>query len=236
MARRVDYPGNMLRLASLVALMAFVAAPGCAHEPKSVMVARPADPTADAAVTQMWAKEIHDKARDGDWLLSRSYYMMADAITAATPGEDVSHAAIYDARHDTIIESIGTGVREIPLSELVARNHFMIIVRPTGMTAADQSEALGRARSQIGAKYDIGGMFGVDAPEKFYCSELVYWASQTEARSGRRERVITPSDLMRYGEVIYWSGKRTDPQVVDLATSRQARRGETQTAAAPAPQ
>lgn len=209
----------MLRLACLVALMAFVAAPGCAHEPKSVMVARPDDHVADAAVTQMWAQEIRDKARDGDWLLSRSYYMMADAITLTTVGEDVSHAAIYDAKHDTIIESIGSGVREIPLAELVARNHFMILVRPTGMTAGDEAEALARARSQIGAPYDIGGMFGVDAPEKFYCSELVYWASQTEARSGRRERVITPSDLMRYGEVIYWSGKRTDPQVMELATS-----------------
>ncbi len=223
----------MLRLACLVALAAVVAAPGCAHEPKSILVARPDDRVADAAITQLWTREIHDKARDGDWLLSRSYYVMADAITAATIGEDVSHASIYDAKHDTIIESIGSGVREIPLADLVARNHFMIIVRPTGMTAADQSEALTRARSQVGAKYDISGMFGVDAPEKFYCSELVYWASQTEARSGRRERVITPSDLMRYGEVIYWSGKRTDPQVVELATSRQERRAAPQTATAP---
>ena len=223
----------MLRLACLVALMALVAAPGCAHEPQSILVARPDDRLADAAITQMWTREIHDKARDGDWLLSRSYYVMADAITAATRGEDISHASIYDAKHDTIIESIGSGVREIPLSDLVARNHFMIIVRPAGMTAADQSEALARARSQVGAKYDIGGMFGVDAPAKFYCSELVYWASQTEARSGRHERVITPSDLMRYGEVIYWSGKRTDPQVAELATSRQERHAAPQTATAP---
>jgi hypothetical protein len=233
MARHVDHVGAMPRLACLVALAAFVAAPGCAHEPKSILVARPDDRAADAAITQLWTREIHDKARDGDWLLSRSYYVMADAITAATPGEDISHASIYDAKHDTVIESIGSGVREIPLADLVARNHFMIIVRPTGMTAADESEALTRARSQVGAKYDIGGMFGVDAPEKFYCSELVYWASQTEARSGRRERVITPSDLMRYGEVIYWSGKRTDPQVVELATSRQARHAAPQTATAP---
>ena len=32
--------------------------------------------------------------------------------------------------------------------------------------------------------------------------------------------IITPPDLMKYGEVIYWSGKRTDPQVLDVATSR----------------
>jgi len=224
----------MPRVTSLLVLAALAAVTGCAHEPKSFVVTRPDDQAADAAVTKLWAQEIHRVARDGDWLLSRSYYAMADAITVTTLGEDVSHASIYDAKHDTIIESIGSGVREIPLADLVARNHFMIIVRPTGMTAADQAEALDRARSKVGAKYDIGGMFGVDAPEKFYCSELVYWASQTEARSGRRERVITPSDLMRYGEVIYWSGKRTDPQVIELATSsRTPRPARTETAAAP---
>lgn len=223
----------MLRLGSLLVLAAIAAAPGCAHEPKSLLVARPDDQAADTAVTALWAKEIHDKGRDGDWLLSRSYYAMADAITATTLGEDVSHASIYDAKHDTVIEVVGSGVREIPLSQLIARNHFMIIVRPTGMTAADQSEALSRARSKIGAAYDIGGMVGVDAPEKFYCSELVYWASQTEARSGRRERVITPSNLMRYGEVIYWSGKRTDPQVIEIATAHAPHPTRTETASAP---
>jgi hypothetical protein len=32
--------------------------------------------------------------------------------------------------------------------------------------------------------------------------------------------VITPSELMQYGEVVYWSGKRTDTQVIDLAMAR----------------
>ena len=61
------------------------------------------------------------------------------------------------------------------------------------------------------------GMFGINNDDKFYCSELVYWASQTAARSGVRERVITPANLMKYGEVIYWSGKRDDTQVMAMA-------------------
>ena len=224
----------MLRTARLLVLAALVSVSGCAHEPKSFLVSRPADQAADAAVTALWSDEVHRVARDGDWILTRSYYAASDVIVAATPGEDLSHASIYDATHDTIIESIADGVREIPLSQLVGRNHYVIVVRPSGMTAADEAQALARARSQIGAGYDVGGMFGIDTPEKFYCSELVYWASQTEARSGRHERVVTPADLMQYGEVIYWSGKRTDPQVLELATSRQASRTAHRTASATA--
>jgi hypothetical protein len=226
----------MVRIASLLVLAAFAAAatPGCAHEPKSVMVKRPEDKAADTAVTEMWAQEIHNVARDGDWILTRSYYLVSDAIVLGTPGEELSHASLYDAKHDSIIESIESGVREKPLAQLVGRNHWIIVVRPSGMTAADQQEALARARGQIGAEYDISGMFGFDTPEQFYCSELVYWASQTEARSGKRERIITPSGLMKYGEVIYWSGKRDDPQVVELAHARMARPAvRTETAAAP---
>jgi uncharacterized protein YycO len=197
------------------------------------MVQRPEDKTADAAVTAMWANEVRKVARDGDWILTRSYYAMSDAIVLATPGEEFSHASIYDAQHDAIIESIADGVREVPLEQLVGRNHYMVVIRPTGMSAADQSEAVVRARSAIGAPYDIKGMFGLDTPGKYYCSELVYWASQTEARSGRHERIITPAGLMKYGEVIYWSGKRDDPQVQELATTRSAHAAITTMATAP---
>lgn len=222
----------MLRLSSLVVLAAFAAgaSTGCAHEPKSVMVKRPDDTTADAAITKMWASEIRKVARDGDWILTRSYYAVSDGIVVLTPGEDLSHASIFDAKHDTIIESIESGVREMPLEQLVGRNHYVIVVRPTGMTAADEAEALARARGVIGAPYDIGGMFGLETPGKYYCSELVFWASQTEARSGRHETIVTPSDLMKYGEVIYWSGKRDDKQVMELATARAPRTSTTKTA------
>ncbi|MBL9020209.1 MAG: hypothetical protein JNL83_38845 [Myxococcales bacterium] len=225
----------MVRLSRFLVLAALAAGStaACAHEPKSVLVKRPDDKTADAAITKLWASEIRKVARDGDWILTRSYYAVSDGIVVFTPGEDLSHASMFDAKRDTIIESIESGVREMPLEQLVGRNHYVIVVRPTGMTAADQSEALARARSVLGAPYDIGGMFGFETPGKYYCSELVFWASQTEARSGRHETVVTPSDLMKYGEVIYWSGKRDDRQVMELATSRAPRTTKTETAAKP---
>ncbi|MBA3541644.1 MAG: hypothetical protein H0T79_18665 [Deltaproteobacteria bacterium] len=215
----MKYLATLLGLASLVVV-------GCG-EPKSVLVRRPTSPVADAAVTAMWSTEVSQVARDGDWILTRSYYALADAITLTTPGENLSHASILDAQRGTIIEAVGAGVREIPLSELVARNHYVIVVRPSRMTADDQRAALARARTRVGAPYDAAGMFGVDHEDAFYCSELVYWASQTEARSGSHETVVTPADLMKYGEVIYWSGARTDPQVMELASARAARPART---------
>jgi len=205
----------MTRLFALLFVTATVA---CSRP--SVMVKRPADKKVDEAVTQLWTSEIGNVARDGDWILTRSYVLVGDAISTVTPGESLSHASIYDAKRGTVIEAVSEGIREIPLSKLVARNHYVIVVRPTNMSAADQTDAVARARTKLGGEFDISGMFGIDHADAYYCSELVYWASQTEARSGRRERIITPSDLMRYGEVIYWSGKRDDNQVMAVASNR----------------
>src|SRR5215218_5530153 len=119
----------MKRLA-LIAVALVVAATGC-HEPHSVLVKRPENKDVDSAVTAMWAHEIHGVAQDGDWILSRSYFMLADVISKSTSGVDLSHASIYDATRDTVIEAVGDGVREIPLAELIQRNHYLIVVRPS---------------------------------------------------------------------------------------------------------
>jgi uncharacterized protein YycO len=196
---------------------------------KSPLIHRPDDARVDQAITAMWTAEIRRTARDGDWLLTRAYYMTSDLIVLATRGEALSHGSIYDASRGTVIESVGSGVREIPLAQLVARNHLLLVVRPSNMTAADGRAAVARARTKIGAPFDATGMLGLDDPDKFYCTELVYWASQTAARTGSHERVVTPSDLMKYGEVIYWSGKRDDAQLGEIAVER--RRAAPRTAA-----
>jgi hypothetical protein len=219
----------MKRLA-LIAVALVTAATGC-HEPHSVLVKRPESPTTDSAVTAMWSHEIHNVAQDGDWILARSYYLIADGIAKTTGGLDLSHAAIYDAKRDTIIEAVGSGVREIPLEELVQRNHYVVLVRPAGMTEEQRARSVERARSRLGTEFDKAGLFGFDNPEKLYCSELVWWAAQMELRTGDHHRVITPSELMDYGRVVYWSGKRDDQQVMELATARDAQPMGTQYAA-----
>lgn len=221
MAQGAHIHSRIMKRLSLACLVLLSLAAGCGVTSyKSVMVHRPEDKVADAAVSELWAADIRKVARDGDWFLSRSYYAVGDVIAVTTRGEDLSHASMYDATRDVVVESVGEGVREVSLVAFLKRNHYVIVVRPANMTAADQVHALARAKTKIGLPFDMRGMFGFDNPDAWYCSELVYWASQTEARSGGHETVVTPSDLMKYGEVIYWSGKRDDAQIMGIAMER----------------
>jgi len=183
----------------------------------SFKVHRPADPQIDHTVTQMWADEVRAVAQDGDWILSRSYYFVGDVISTFTPGEDLSHASIYSAKTGTVIEAVTPVVREISLEQLIQRNHYIIIVRPNKMTAVERSISVARARSKIGAAFDVRGMFGFDNPDAFYCSELVYWAADVGRRFHDSQLVVTPPEMMQFGQVVYWSGERTDPQVIHAA-------------------
>jgi hypothetical protein len=202
---------------SLLLVTALVLA---ACSPRSLQVNRPDEPRLDREVSAMWTEEIGRVAQDGDWILTRSYFLVADVIASTTAGEDLSHASIYDAAKGTVIEAVGDGVREIPLETLLQRNHYAIVVRPTGVSEDDGRRALARARGKIGSPFDHPGMFGLDDPDAFYCSELVYWASEVESWAPERQMVITPAALMEYGEVIYWSGSRTDTQVLRAASAR----------------
>lgn len=210
----------MNRLAVVALVVAAVA--GCGGEPKSVLLKRPENRAADVAVTNLWASDIKRTAQDGDWILSRGYYVSSDAIATLTIGEDLSHASIYDAKRGTIIESVGSGVREITLEALLQRNAHIIVVRPSGLTAEQGTRAVERARSRLGQKFDVFGMIGLGEHDKVYCSELVWWASQIEQRTGDHQIVITPTELMDYGQVVYWSGARDDAQIMAIATEQEA--------------
>ncbi len=212
---------NLLRALAAVALVL------TACHSNSVMVERPHNSTVvDHAISDRWAHEIQGNARDGDWILTRSYAFMADGIVVATGAgaeTPMSHASIYSAEHGTVIEAIGGGVREIPLAELMQRNHYAVVVRPAGMSEAAQHAAVVRARAQVGKPYDVGGIFGLDTADKFYCSELVWWASDGDARYGG-ETVITPTEMLAHGEVVYWSGPRDDAQLTAAVTDAVAAR------------
>jgi uncharacterized protein YycO len=213
MAQRVDISAPMLRLLLVIALFT-----GCMNH-ASVLVKRPENKVADAAVTELWTADVKRIARDGDWILSRSYYLTSDMIATFTGGEDLSHASIYDAQRGTVIESVGSGVREISLEQLMKRNAHVIVVHPSGLTGAERTHSVERARSRLGQAFDTGGLIGLGAADKVYCSELVWWASQMELRTGDHQRVITPSELIEYGQVVYWSGERDDAQIQNVALS-----------------
>jgi len=195
-----------------LAVLAAVALAGCLHAP-SLLEHRPTDPVVDEAITQMWAQEIRRVAQPGDWILSRSYSAVGDAIVLATSGEELSHAAILDPEHDAVIEAVTEGVRAVPIGDFMRRNRYAMVVRPSRMNAVDRRGALGRARSVIGAGFDYRGMLGLDDTSAFYCSELVYWASRIAAWDPDPPTVVTPAELLRYGQVVYFSGRRDDPQL-----------------------
>jgi hypothetical protein len=197
---------------------------------KSVLVKRPSDPVVDRALTEMWTQEIRRVAQDGDWFLVRSYASVGDAIVVLTGGEEITHAAMYDAKTGTVIEAITPKIREIPLEALVERNRHIIIVRSAG-TAAEKRASVERARSTLGTGFDLRGMFGIaDRKDRFYCSELVYWASGLQERDEKSHFIITPASLIDHGEVVYFSGRRDDAQLQRVAMGWLAERAPSRVA------
>jgi len=215
---------NRKLLLTLAVLATTTGLTACDHG--SMVVKRPTQPAVDAAITSMWTEEIRRVAQDGDWILTRSYSMAGDAISTFTPGVALSHASMYEAGRGTIIEAFRPLVRESRLQDLVARNHYVIIVRPGQLDEAARHASLVRARSKLGTRFDVGGMFGFDDPEEWYCSELLFWAAGVGTRTGDEPLVVTPSDLLKYGQVVYWSGERTNPEVMADAAGRVARSRE----------
>ncbi len=175
----------------------------------SLVHTKPASPEINDSITALWAKDIARVARSGDWILTRSYSKTGDAIVAVTLGESFSHVAIYDAERGTAIEAIRPVVREVPLASLLHRNRYAVIVRPVGATAKDGLAAVAKARSVLGAEFDHLGLIGLDDDERFYCSELIAWASEVP----NTPLVVTPAHLFERGELIYLSGARDEEQL-----------------------
>lgn len=202
-----------MALRSLITILTAVLLGGCWHG--SLAADRPRDKAVDGAIDRLWADEIRRVARDGDWILSRSLTPQGDMVVAISSGEEFSHASIVDVTHGTIIEAITPVVREIPLEELMSRNRYVVVVRPQGLTAEESKAALERARAELGKPFDFWGFVGYEEADKWYCSELVYWAS-----GFGKQTLLIPNELLRYGEVVYYSGRRDDTQVQAIAADR----------------
>jgi hypothetical protein len=208
---------------SILAVFALLA-PACAGG--SLVVEKPADGATNQAVTDLWTRDVRRTAQTGDWILSRSYSMTGDLIIAATFGEKLSHASIYDAERGTIIEALAPVVREVPLERLIRRNHLVIVLRPAGLGDGERRASVARARSVVGAEFDLLGMLGAGADHRFYCSELVLWASRAPLATAALATgaLVTPSELIDHGTVVYDSGPRDDPGVQRAALARRRAR------------
>jgi uncharacterized protein YycO len=180
---------------------------GCSH---SLVVHRSTNPTIDEAYTQLWLSEIESQAQDGDIILRRGYAVLSDLIVWVTPGDELTHAAIYSAKTHTVIEAVKPRVHEQSLEDYVRGAHRVVIVRPAGMSARQRAQAVERARSAIGTGFDYEGFLGFDDPDRFYCSELVVWAIQAEERGLHVDQLVIPGQLAQYGRTVFDSGERGD--------------------------
>ncbi len=200
-------------------ILCFVTTLAAACGYTSLAPKKPENAALNASTTELWASDIRRVAQDGDWILARSYSTVGNAIVGVTRGEDFSHAVIYDARRDMIIEAIRPVVREVSLESFLARNRHVVLIRPAEQDPGKGRLTVQRARTVIGASYDYTGLVGLGTDSRFYCSELVAWASQIPDQS----RIVTPAELWELGELIYLSGTREDPQVQAAALAFSSR-------------
>jgi protein tyrosine phosphatase (PTP) superfamily phosphohydrolase (DUF442 family) len=179
--------------------------------------------------TDDWIERVHTQAEAGYWLVIRGTHI-GDQVVAAGSAADLTHAAIYDAEHDVVIEAVGSGVLETPLRELLAQAHRLLIIRPREYSSEAGLAAVARARSHLGFSYDWLGTLGAQSDRRFYCTELAVDAWQAREHGWMPEGVIHPTQMPDFGEVLFDSGPRRDTGAVarisDELRARFARRVE----------
>lgn len=175
-----------------------------------------------AQLTEHWIDVVHRRARHGDWIVVRGTHL-GDQTVAAGSAAELTHAAIYDAETDEIVEAVGGGVGVTPLRELLAQSRRFLIVRPRDWTEAEGRRAVARARSRIGSGYDWLGTLGLPSADRFYCTELCVDAYRGRERGGVPAGVIHPAHMTRYGELIFDSGPRPEESLAVISEDLRAR-------------
>jgi hypothetical protein len=180
-------------------LAVFVCA-GCAMKP---VIDPSATITRDEAIAPIRAALQH-----GDWLVTRGVHITDNLVATAT-NTPLSHAVIYDASNDTVIESEAQGVHATPLLELLAKSHRVLVMRPMWATEETREPAVRRARELIGSGYDYTGLVGLGLPDRYYCTELAvaaYEPFMEEQPANPIPRVIKPGQMFHWGRIVYDSG------------------------------
>ena len=191
----------VLRISFLLGLVLAVA--GC-------MSLRPATrqsgPMAKA-LTRSWRKQILKRGQDGDWLVIRGYNS-AGQLVAVAGNADLSHVGILDVTKAEVIEAVSPAVCAISLQEFLEEADRVLLVRPANADRVSGRQALAKARSQIGAPYDLLGTMGLPDEDKFYCSELAAWSVGMEVDREGSAEVWHPAAMPRFGTVLFDSDER----------------------------
>src|SRR5206468_1643068 len=105
----------------------------------------------------------------------RGYNSAAHFVAIAGTSE-YSHVGVLDASRAEVIEAVDPQVRVVSLDEFLEDSDRVSLVRPRGLDVRAGRRALDRARSQVGAPYDVGGTVGLPDKSAYYCSELAAWS------------------------------------------------------------
>ena len=158
--------------------------------------------------TQQWLKIIEEKAAPGDWLIIRGY-TDSDHLVAAATNIPISHAAVLDKKQAVVIEAVGSGVRIASLQSFVHNSHRILLMRPKWWTPERGVEAVRRAHSTVGKKYDFLGAIGGDDPDRFYCTELAVWTYQPHHSDNEQfPYVLEPGQMYLWADILFDSRPR----------------------------
>lgn len=162
----------------------------------------PADTLKDASTLD----SVRMVLRHGDWLASRGVHG-TDNFVATVTNADLSHAAIYDANHDEVIEAEGKGVHTSSLADFLAKSKRVQVLRPIWASEEKSAQAVENARGFIGKGYNYTGLVGINTPDRYYCSQLVVRVYEPfEKPENPLPPVIKPSQLYHWGRILYDSG------------------------------
>ena len=191
----------VLRIIFLLGLVLPVA--GCMSLRPAIRQSGPAA----KALTRSWRKQILKAAQDGDWLVIRGYNSTGHLVAVAGNAE-LSHVGILDVTHAEVIEAVSPAVCVISLQEFLEDADRVLLVRPAHADRASGRQALAKARSQIGASYDLLGTIGLPDQDKFYCSELAAWSVGMEVDREGPADVLHPAGMPKFGTVLFDSDLR----------------------------
>jgi uncharacterized protein YycO len=145
----------------------------------------------------------------GDWLVARGIHETDNFIAGAT-NMPLSHAAIYDADTDEVIEADGSGVHTTTLKDFLAKSQRVMAIVPIWADEQTRAAAIKRAKSKIGLNYNYTGLIGLDTPNSFYCTQLAIDAYKDAIDKNPPQNplphVVKPGQMYHWGRIIYDSG------------------------------
>ncbi len=155
----------------------------------------------------LFTKNILSKSENGYWLVVRGY-KLTDHMVATATLTDYSHAAILDINSKSVIEADGSGIHESSIEKFVNHSYRITLVKPAGYSNIRGDLAVKSARDLLGKSYDFLGTVGINASEKYYCSELVVCCYSNIKDSLKLPVVIKPAYLLELGTTVFETPER----------------------------